>query len=95
MITYKLDYTIEKVLKTRDFNAQKTLKTLTGKTLASKEAENVWSAVQNHKWLVSRRLGRDIGLRVAAVDYLENFHKPETFFANFIKRIKQPISSLV
>ena len=52
MITYKLDYTIEKVLKTRDFNAQKTLKTLTGKTLASKEAENVWSAVQNHKWLV-------------------------------------------
>ena len=76
MIPYTLDYTIEKVLKTQNFNAQKTLKILTGKTLARKEAENVWSAVQNHKWLVSRRLGRDIGLRVAAVDYLENFHKP-------------------
>ena len=95
MIPYRLDYTIEKILKTQNFNAQKTLKTLTGKTIARKEAQNVWNEVQNHKWLVSRHLGRDIGLRVAAVDYLENFHKPETFFANFIKRIKQPISSLV
>jgi len=25
-----------------------------------------------HKWYVSERLGRDVGLRVAAVDYFEN-----------------------
>ena len=25
-----------------------------------------------HKWYVSERLGQDVGLRVAAVDYFEN-----------------------
>ena len=95
MITYRLDYTIEKVLKTSDFNAQRALKTLTGKSLNRKEADNVWSEIQNHKWLVSRRLGRDIGFRVAAVDYLENFYKSETFYSSFLKKVLQPRSSVV
>ena len=95
MIPYRLDYTIDKILKTQDFNARKALKTLTGKSLNRKEAENIWSQVQDHKWLVSKRLGRDIGLRVAAIDYLENFHQPETFYGNFVKKILQPRSSMV
>ena len=95
MIPYRLDYTIEKILKDQDFNAQRRLKTLTGKSLNRKEAENVWLAIQNHKWLVSRRLGRDIGFRVAAVDYLENFYKSETFYSSFLKKVLQPRSSVI
>ena len=32
------------------------------------------TAIEEHKWLLSERLGRDIGSRVAAVDYLQNIH---------------------
>jgi hypothetical protein len=31
-----------------------------------------WPAIQEHKWFLSQKLGRDIGARVAALDYLEN-----------------------
>lgn len=91
MIPYKLDYTIEEILKTGKFNARQILKALTGKSLAHAEAETVWRAVQDHKWLVSRRLERDIGLRAAAVDYLENFYRREYPVKNF----KQPRTSVV
>jgi hypothetical protein len=32
--------------------------------------------VLEHKWFVSERLGRDVGLRVAALDYFENVRLP-------------------
>ncbi len=72
MIPYILDYTIEKVLENKEANEQKLLKKLTGKKFAESEAKTVWTKIQNHKWLLSEKLGRDIGLRVAAIDYIEN-----------------------
>ena len=95
MIPYRLDYTIEKILKNQGFNAQRILRTLTGKTLNRNEAENVWLEIKDHKWFVSKRLGRDIGFRVAAVDYLENFYKSKTFYSSFIKKVLQPRSSFI
>ncbi len=76
MIPFKLDFVIEKVLENQSFDAQKTLKELTGKNLPKEEAEMVWSRVLDHKWHVSENLRRDVGLRVAAIDYVENFYKP-------------------
>ena len=41
--------------------------------------------IQEHKWFLSERLGRDAGSKVAAVDYLENVkssHAPKTLMAS-------------
>lgn len=75
MIPYKLDYTIEKVSKTFSSNEQKALQQLTGKSLTQKEAQQIWSKVKDHKWYVSERLGRDVGFRVAAIDFFENIYQ--------------------
>jgi hypothetical protein len=76
MIQYNLDYTIEKILKEDLIAEQKILEDLTGKILPKNEAVNVWQKIQDHKWHISERLSRDVGLRVAAVDYIENFYGP-------------------
>ena len=73
---YKLDYTIEKTLNLKPSLEQKFLLEYTGKNFPAKEAEKLWLKVIDHKWYVSERLNRDIGLRVAAVDYIGNFYKP-------------------
>lgn len=74
MLPFKLDYTIEKITKKSSNNEQKILKKLTGKSLSEKEAGKIWTGVQDHKWYVSERLGRDVGFRVAALDFIENVY---------------------
>ncbi len=37
-----------------------------------------WNAIEHHKWLLSERLGRDVGMQVAAADYLENITNTAT-----------------
>ena len=74
MLPFKLDYTIEKLTKNSSNKEQKILKKLTGKSLSEKEAGKIWTGVQDHKWYVSERLGRDVGFRVAAVDFIENVY---------------------
>ncbi len=54
---------------------QKVIKQLTGKILSKNEAAAAWGNIQEHKWYISERLRRDVGWRVAAVDYLENLIK--------------------
>ena len=73
---YRLDYTVEKTLNFKPSLEQKFLLEYTGKNFPAKEAEKLWLMVIDHKWYVSERLNRDIGLRVAAVDYIANFYKP-------------------
>jgi uncharacterized protein DUF4032 len=50
------------------------LRRLAGVELSAREASAVWPSVLEHKWYLGERLGRDVGLRVAAVDYFENIH---------------------
>jgi hypothetical protein len=52
------------------------LRELAGVKLSASEASDVWPQVLEHKWYMGERLGRDVGLRVAAVDYFENIHRP-------------------
>ncbi len=101
MIFYKLDYAIEKTLEQQPSLEQKFLLEFTGKKFNAKEAKNLWERVIDHKWYVSERLKRDIGLKVAAIDYLENFYepfgnsKPKTNFRNFIPRILNTLSNSI
>jgi len=35
-------------------------------------AADLWDKILQHKWLMSEKLGRDVGLRTACIDFLEN-----------------------
>ncbi len=76
MIFYKLDYAIEKVLKNVPTPEQSFLKKYLNADFPQREAKYLWERIVNHKWYVSERLKRDIGFRVAAIDYVENFYEP-------------------
>jgi hypothetical protein len=51
---------------------RRSLRQLAGVELSASEARAVWPSVLEHKWYLGERLGRDVGLRVAAVDFFEN-----------------------
>lgn len=70
-IPFKLDYVIEETL-AETVNEHRLLTELTGIKVAEDEARLAWPRILDHKWYVSERLGRDVGLRVAAIDYMEN-----------------------
>ena len=53
---------------------RRALRQLAGVELSASEARAVWPSVLEHKWYLGERLGRDVGLRVAAVDFFENVH---------------------
>ena len=57
-------------------NRKSELRKLAGVKLSAATAEAIWPRVLDHKWYLSERLGRDVGLRVAAVDYFENIEPP-------------------
>jgi len=48
----------------------------TGNKISQREANYLWPRIADHKWYLSERLSRDVGFRVAAVDYVENFYRP-------------------
>lgn len=79
MNTSILNFTLIKSPETKYSDAQIFLQEFTGNSFSRTEAESIWSQVLDHKWNVSNRLQRDIGLRVAAVDYVENFITPQNF----------------
>lgn len=76
MIPFRLDYVIEQTNVEGVCDEQKVLKELAGVKLPSAEARAEWPRVLEHKWFMSERLGRDVGLRVAALDYFENVRLP-------------------
>jgi hypothetical protein len=75
-ISSKLDDLIKTGSQQQRMDAQLTLSMLAGFNLSVKEACEALPRIQNHKWYISERLGRDVGLRVAAIDYFENIYEP-------------------
>lgn len=71
-IQFILDYVIEKVTQPQLTDVQQTLNSLAGVNLSAPEAREIFPRIQEHKWYISERLGRDVGWRVAAIDYFEN-----------------------
>jgi hypothetical protein len=82
MIPFRLEHVITETLSRTSpasgRRERRTIKHLTGVRLSGRSAREVWLAVLDHKWYLSERLGRDVGLRTAAVDYLENIAPPPT-----------------
>lgn len=72
-IPFKLDYVIERLAAEQErVRRQRALREAAGVRVSADEAQELWPRIMEHKWFVSERLGRDIGLRAAAVDYFEN-----------------------
>ena len=76
MNTSILNFSIVNSPKTKFSDAQVLLQEFTGNQFSRNEAEIIWANIINHKWNISEELGRDIGFRVAAIDFIENFHQP-------------------
>jgi hypothetical protein len=74
---------IEEVLRKHPQDQKRVLRKLTGLKLSETEARSAWPRVLEHKWFLSERLGRDVGLRVAAMDYFENVQPPRPSSSSF------------
>ena len=57
------------------------LKRYLSEDLPIREVKYLWEKIADHKWLLGERLKRDVGFRVAAVDYIENFYEPVLYGA--------------
>lgn len=75
MATYELNAT-PTFSGTNEAAAQGMVEALTGIVLPRRQAKTVLERIPDHKWYLSEQLGRDVGLRVAAVDLIENFYSP-------------------
>ena len=71
-IPIPLDHVIELARINDDYVERRALKTITGISLTGDEARSEWPRVLEHKWYMSERMGRDVGMRVAAIDYFDN-----------------------
>jgi hypothetical protein len=74
--TSTLKFFIVNSPKTKFSDEQILLGEFTGKQFSRNEAEILFGKIMAHKWNMSEKLNRDVGLRVAAVDYMENFYQP-------------------
>jgi len=45
---------------------------ITGYSFDPEIAEELWPKIEQHKWFLSERLGRDVGIKVACLDLIEN-----------------------
>lgn len=43
-----------------------------GRKLEPEIAKEIWGSILQHKWFLSEKLGRDVGIRVACLDFIEN-----------------------
>ena len=49
-------------------------------------AADLWPRILQHKWLMSEKLGRDVGLRVACIDFLENMEQAREEYLAYKRR---------
>ncbi len=52
----------------------------TGRIMEPETACKIWASVLQHKWILSEKLGRDVGIKVACLDFIEN---SDAFGADF------------
>jgi transitional endoplasmic reticulum ATPase len=50
---------------------------ISGTNFEPEAAAELWPRIVQHKWLMSEKLGRDVGLRVACIDFLENMEQAD------------------
>jgi SpoVK/Ycf46/Vps4 family AAA+-type ATPase len=52
-----------------------------GRVFDPETAAELWVQILQHKWLLSEKLGRDVGIKVACLDYIENTESIRTALA--------------
>ena len=45
---------------------------ISGHKIDAGTAPDLWSKIMHHKWVLSEKIGRDIGIKVACIDFIEN-----------------------
>jgi SpoVK/Ycf46/Vps4 family AAA+-type ATPase len=61
---------------------------LSGVSFEPDIAVDLWSKILKHKWLLSEKLARDVGLRTACIDFLENMEQaPDEYLTHQRKTI--------
>ncbi|MFN3966474.1 MAG: diguanylate cyclase [Endomicrobiia bacterium] len=74
--TQEMQYIIDKISEEkRGTFYSDILYNLTSERFPEKEAKELWQEILRHKYIVSEMLKRNIGIRVAALDYMENIKK--------------------
>ena len=53
---------------------------LSGVAVEPDLAVDLWSKILQHKWLLSEKLGRDVGIRTSCIDFLENMEQAPVEF---------------
>lgn len=48
---------------------------LSGAKFEPDVAADLWPKIMKHKWLLSEKVGREVGIRIACIDFLENMEK--------------------
>jgi transitional endoplasmic reticulum ATPase len=59
---------------------------ISGVKLDDDVASHVWPRILLHKWLMSEKLGRDVGLRIACIDYMENIGQADQEYLAYKQR---------
>ena len=90
-IPFRLDYVIDMLSEPND--EQRLLKEWAGIKLKPREARAAWKRILDHKWYISERLGRDVGFRVAAIDYFENiWSRPNRTYIGWLPNIQSSVA---
>ena len=71
-IPARLEYVIDRVRRDETESERRELRQLAGMKVSGDEARDLWPRLLDHKWYMSERMGRDVGLRVAAIDFFEH-----------------------
>src|SRR5512139_316068 len=59
---------------------------ISGEKFAPETAVELWPRILKHKWLLSEKLGRDVGLRTACIDYIDNMEQAHKEFMAYQRR---------
>ena len=59
---------------------------ISGEKFAPETAVDLWPRILKHKWLLSEKLGRDVGLRTACIDYIDNMEQAHKEFMAYQRR---------
>lgn len=64
---------------------------ISGYKLNPELSQDVWTKIQHHKWVLSERIGRDVGMKVASIDFIENIFSADnsTHDAHKIDQLKR------
>ena len=89
-VSVKSERVMEEAISENPKGQRRALKKLAGVKLSTAAAESAWPHIIEHKWFLSERLGRDVGLRVAAIDYFENIRPPRPRISSRTERDALP-----